>query len=114
MKKELRNKARIERQEKMIKVTDNWHPNYSNEYIKVFLIFVPAYGNKKHGTYHNSYLCLGAWGADDYGLNKYYSFTGNETKEETNKIRYKWEKEYKSIPDGVNKEWFITRGFTYS
>lgn len=85
---------------RMIPVTDDWFPCFSGNQIRVSLSIYNQ--NGRH------YCTLTAWGKDDFGLEKEHI---SNTKEENEAKFHEWEKDFESIPDFVNKEWFLARGY---
>lgn len=90
----------ILRTERFIKVTDDWYPNFPENKIKVILSL---------SHYKNYYVRLAAWGADDTAYE--IEFDYNSAKDAVTGY-YNLLPFYQSIPDGINKDWFIDRGFT--
>ena len=88
------------RKVKYVTVTDNWHPNFNNNQVKVTLgVF----------SYNNScYVKLMAWGADDFGLE---ICKENLTFQKALRFYDKLNILYESIPEVTNKDWFFDHGF---
>ena len=89
------------RKVKYITVTDNWHPNFNSNQVKITLgVF----------SYNEScYVKLMAWGADDFGLeicidDLTFQDVINLYNNEMNTL-------YESIPNITNKDWFYNHGF---
>jgi hypothetical protein len=95
----------FKRVEKMIKVTDDWCPNYPNNEIKLKLALVTYNG-------HFPYIVLCAWGMDDKGVEKFYDADTKEKKKNLLKAYNEMLKEFESIPDFVCYKWFLQHGFT--
>lgn len=87
--------------EKYITVTDDWHPNFNGNQVKIILSL----------NYFNNYyyVKLMAWGADDtaYEIEK-DNLTIDEALHYYNNELTDF---YESIPNGIDKEWFIEHGF---
>ena len=86
-----------------IKVTDDWFPCIDGDKIKarLFMFYYPD----EHGTYCVK-LCV--WGGDDTGVEQEFSFW--DLPSALNKFD-ELEDFFYSIPDGVDRYWFIKRGF---
>ena len=86
--------------ERYITVIDDWYPCYKGNKVRLRLSltsFLEKY-----------YVRLAAWGADDTAYVKDFEYT-NEAQ-----ALWRYEElmpEYEAIPDGVDKDWFIDRGF---
>lgn len=87
--------------ERYITVIDDWYPCYEGNKVRLRLSltsFLDKY-----------YVRLAAWGADDTAYVKDFEYA--------NEAQAKWRYEelipiYNLIPDGIDKDWFIDRGFT--
>lgn len=94
------NEKRID---KMIKTTDDWHPCFNGNKIKVS-IFIQYNTNL---NYHFVRMC--AWGNDDFGLELDYHSSCYES------LLYVYtlwkENIFDKIPNIVNKQWFYEHGF---
>lgn len=86
---------------KKIRVTDDWYPCFDGNTVEVCLTTVL----KSREEY---YVILNAWGADDTGVEmQFASPIQNEVIS-----AYLWFKSiFNSIPDGVDREWFLNHGF---
>ena len=85
---------------RMITVTDDWHPCFSNNQVRVSL--------SMFNILDRHYCLLNAWGADDFGVEK--SFLCGSKKENEAKF-VELEKEYNAIPNVADKNWFFENGF---
>ena len=94
----------FKRIERMIKVTDNWCPNYPNNEVRLRLTLATYNG-------HCPYIILSAWGFDDLGVEKIYEANTKEKKKNLLNAYEEMLKEYKAIPDFVCYEWFLQHGF---
>ena len=86
-----------------IKVIDDWYPCVDGDKVDARL-FVFYYPNE-HGNYCVK-LCV--WGGDDTGVEQEFSFW--DLPSALNKFD-ELEDFFYSIPDGVDRYWFIKRGF---
>lgn len=86
-----------------IKVMDDWFPCIDGDKVEARL-FIFYYPNE-HGVYCVK-LCV--WGGDDTGVEQEYSFW--DLPSALNKFD-ELEDFFYSIPDGVDRYWFIKRGF---
>jgi len=87
------------RRERFITVEDDWYPCYEGNRIKLRLTLI-AYGKY--------YVKIAAWGADDTAYEQefeYYNY--EEACDKYNSLIPFFE----TIPNGINKEWFIDHGF---
>ena len=92
-----------QRIEKMIGVTDDWYPCFDGNKVKLSLFI--QYLDKLN--YHFVRICV--WGADDFGLEMDYDDANYD-----NLIsKYnEWEEDiFDKAIDGIDKEWFYSRGF---
>lgn len=88
--------------ERIIAVTDDWHPCYPNNQINLMLSL---------NHYNNLYYTrLSAWGNDDFGLELYFESQSEKEAEKKYKEFYEL---YCNIPDGVNQNYFYKLGFTH-
>ena len=90
-----------ERKERYITVTDDWHPCYEGNRVRLSLSL-----NQWKDEY---YVKIAAWGNDDYGLEVVYDKYKN-----IKDARDKYDALipiFDSIPNGINKYWFINRGW---
>ena len=87
--------------ERYITVTDDWYPCYKGNKVRLRLSLISFLD-----TY---YVRLAAWGADDTAYVRDFEYTdkvqANQRYEELIYV-------YNTIPDGIDKDWFIDRGFT--
>ena len=90
------------RQDKFVKTTDDWHPNFLGDTIKVILCLQewPA------GYYD---VCLRAWGADDFALT--LDKNGIKSFKEALAIKEEFGKIYDAVPEVADKDWFYKQGF---
>lgn len=88
-----------EKKQRMITVTDNWHPCFDENKVRLTLSL---------NFFRNYYVKLSAWGADDTGVEIEY-----DTSDYDDAVAHfaTLEKFYESIPDGVNRRWFLRNGF---
>jgi len=96
----MKNKIGIKIRERMLYVTDDWHPCFPGNRIRL----------KVSLNYFNGYyILLSAWGADDTGVEIFKRTPFRVTAEwEYAKLANLFEK----IPSGVDREWFLNHGFT--
>ena len=92
--------SNIFRKERYVKVNDNWHPNWYGNHVKLTLCL---FSFKDY-----CYVKLMAWGMDDLG---YEICKDHLTFMEALQIYNELKPLYDSIPDNINKEWFINHGF---
>lgn len=86
--------------ERFITVEDDWYPCYEGNKVKLRLNLIA------YGKYY--YVKIAAWGADDTAYEQefeYYNY--EEARDKYNSLIPFFE----TIPNGINKEWFIDRGF---
>lgn len=90
-----------ERKERYITVTDNWFPYYEGNKVRLSLSL-----NQWQDEY---YVKIAVWGSDDYGLKIVYDEYKNieDARDKYNALI----PIFNSIPNGVNKYWFINRGW---
>ena len=96
------------KESRMIEVTDDWHPCYDGNKVKLSILLQEIRPSKSQTSYYN--VKVMAWGADDTGMELEY-----ETKfQELAISQYNTWKHYvyNRVPDGINKEWFYEHGFT--
>ena len=86
-----------------IKVIDDWYPCVDGDKVnaRLFMFYYP----NEHGVYCVK-LCV--WGGDDTGVEQEYSFW--DLPSALNKFD-ELEDFFYSIPDGVDRYWFIKHGF---
>ena len=94
------NQKRID---KMITVTDEWYPCYEGNKVRVSLFI----SNLDELNYHFVRICV--WGADDFGLEMDYIDLNYESL--ISKYNEWKETILDKLTDGVNKEWFLSKGF---
>lgn len=86
--------------ERYITVTDDWYPCYEGNKVRLRLSFT--------SFLDKYYVRLAVWGADDTAYVKDFEYTNEclawRRYEELIPI-------YNTIRDGINKDWFIDRGF---
>ena len=88
------------KKERYITVNDDWHPNFNGNQVKITLCLC---------YFKDYYVKLMAWGADDLG---YELVKDNLTFEEAlYYYGYDFNKLYESIPNNIDKRWFIEHGF---
>lgn len=94
------NQKRID---KMVQVTDDWYPCFDGNQVKLSLFI----NNVNHLNMHFVRICV--WGNDDYGLEMDYE----DTNYENLILKYNEWKEtiFDKADNGINKEWFLNRGF---
>lgn len=86
---------------RMVTVTDDWFPCYPDNQVRLTI------GIYNFGRY---YVKLTAWGMDDTGV----EICADATDMDDSLVKYnELKKIYDSIPDGVDKYWFIDHGFNY-
>ena len=86
---------------KYVTVTDNWHPNFHDNLIKITL-----------GMYFydgDCYVKLMAWGADDFGLE--ICIDDLTFRDAIDLYNNELNTLYESIPKVTNKDWFFDHGF---
>lgn len=87
--------------QRYITVTDDWYPCYEGNKVRLRLSlssFLDKY-----------YVKLAAWGADDTAYEQEFEYTDKaQAKRQYDELTFV----YNSIPDGIDKDWFIDRGFT--
>ena len=86
--------------ERYITVTDDWYPCYEGNRVRLRLSF-----GEFLGEWH---VRLAAWGADDTAYVK--DFDTANRQEAIDKF-LDFESAYNLIPDNIDKDWFIDRGF---
>ena len=95
----MKNRLGIEHKVRMLPVTDNWHPCYEGNTVRLRLSL---------NYYNGFYVRLSAWGADDFGLDlDRYA----DTEEEALNLYKEMENLFDSIPDGVEQDYFYNLGF---
>lgn len=87
--------------ERFITVTDEWYPCYKGNKVKLKLSL-----NQWRNKY---YIKLAAWGNDDYGLEIVYD--GYDNFEDAHKKYDTLIPIFNNVPDGIDKYWFINRGW---
>jgi len=90
-----------EKKERYITVTDDWFPCYEGNKVRLSLSL-----NQWRDEY---YVKIAAWGNDDYGLEIVYDGYSN-----LDDAREKYDTLipiFNNIPDGIDKDWFINKGF---
>ena len=96
----MKNKLNIKTKERMIHVTDDWHPCFEGGFVhcRVSLNYFNGY-----------YVLLNAWGADDTGVEifKRCSYKASAYKAYENMVRF-----FNAIPNEIDREWFLNHGFT--
>jgi len=91
------------RLDKMIKVTDDWHGCYPDNKVRISLFIQ----NLDKLNYHFVRICV--WDIDDFGLEM--DFVDTEYNNLLNKYN-EWKTEiYDKATDGIDKSWFLDRGF---
>ncbi len=86
--------------ERYITVTDDWYPCYEGNKVRLRLSIMEFLGE-----WH---VRLAAWGADDTAYVKDFDTTNREKAKE----KYQeFEHAYNLIPNNIDKDWFIDRGF---
>lgn len=84
----------------MITVTDDWHPCFEGNKVRLRLRF-----NYYNGKY---YASLSAWGMGDTGVEMCKGSLSRENiREEYNRLSVI----FNSIPYNADKQWFLDRGF---
>lgn len=89
-----------QKKERMIRVTDNWHPCFGGNKVRLRLSLC---------YFRHYYVKLSAWGADDTGVE---IELGASDLAEANQKYQELEKLFDTVPDGVNRKWFLDNGFT--
>ena len=88
------------REERMVKVTDDWYPCYDGGLVKLSIL---------QNFFKEYYCIISVWGADDYGLEMQYSSAYPEC---VDAMYERWKKYiFDRVPDNVDKEWFFEHGF---
>ena len=87
-------------EKRMVKVTDNWFPNYENDMVQVSTELT-----RQDGVYYGR---VSAWGMDDTGV-ELWREAYNEA--DALKMYEDMYKLYLSVPDGITIDWFLERGF---
>jgi hypothetical protein len=91
--------------EKVIETTDDWHPNYSGDRVRIFImksIYTPE------TQFQHNLVRVAVWGADDFGLE--LDFQGPA--EESEAMFLKWKEEiYDKVPEPCTKQYFRDLGF---
>lgn len=84
--------------EKFVNTTDDWHPNYEGNKVKIFLMYFKAY----------EFVRIAVWGNDDFGLELNFIGTSEE-----NFLKFKeWKVTiYDKIPEPCTQEYFKNLGF---
>ena len=90
-----------EKKERYITVTDDWYPCYESNKVKLILSL-----NQWRDEY---YVKIAAWGNDDYGLETVYD--GYNNPDDARKKYDALIPVFNNIPDDVDKDWFINKGF---
>ncbi len=85
--------------ERFITVEDDWYPCYEGNKVKLRLTLI---------TYGKYYVKLAAWGADDTAYEQEFAYDNYEEacSKYNSLIPF-----FETIPDGIDTEWFIDRGF---
>jgi hypothetical protein len=91
----------IKKTERMVSVTDDWHPCYPGNQVRLKLSL---------NYYHGYYVILSAWGMDDLGV--IIEKTADNYAEALGQY-VALEDLYHSVPDGVDRRWFFQHGFQY-
>ena len=87
--------------ERYITVTDDWYPCYEGNKVRLRLSLTSFLD--KH------YVKLAAWGADDTAYEKEFTF---DNIAQAKQMYHQLTPIYELLPDGIDKYWFIDRGFT--
>lgn len=96
----MKNYLNIKYKERMIHVTDDWHPCFERNKVRLKLSL-----NYYNGKY---YTILSVWGKDDTGVEMYRESLSEETiYEEYNRLSII----YNSVPYNADRQWFLDRGF---
>ncbi len=90
-----------EKKERYITVTDDWFPCYEGNKVKLILSL-----NQWRDEY---YVKIAAWGNDDYGLEIVYD--GYNNPDDARKKYDTLIPMFNNIPDSLDKDWFINKGF---
>ena len=95
----MKNRIGIKVRERMIHVTDDWHPCFEGNMIRLRLSL---------NYFNDYYILLSAWGADDTGVEiyKHTPFRANAERMYT-----ELSKLFESVPDNIDREWFFNHGF---
>lgn len=97
----MKNFLNIKHEERMIPVTDDWHPCYEGNKVRLKLSL-----NYYNGKY---YTILSAWGKDDTGVEIYKESLSRETiEDEYDRLFYLI---YMNVPYNADRQWFLDRGF---
>ena len=91
---------------RLLTVTDDWCPCYPGNQIELSIYLTHFTKCESWDEYYM--IKISAWGMDDKGVEIY-----EKTDDCHKAIRTcaKYLKLYKSIPDGIDKHWFIENGF---
>lgn len=85
--------------ERMIRVTDNWHPCFGGNKVRLRLSLC---------YFRHYYVKLSAWGADDTGVEiECHASDMQDAADKYNALS----KVYDSVPDGCDRQWFFDHGF---
>lgn len=96
----MKNYLNIKYEEQMIHVTDDWHPCFEGNKVRLKLSL-----NYYNGKY---YAHLSAWGKSDTGVKMCKESLSKETiEEEYNRLFVI----YMSVPYIADRQWFLDRGF---
>lgn len=88
------------REERMVKVTDDWNPCYDDGMVKLSI---------SQNFFQEYYCIISVWGMDDTGMEMQYSSPYPEC---VDAMYERWKKYiFDRVPDNVNKEWFLEHGF---
>lgn len=98
-KSEIKSGFGLLKEEKFIKVNDDWYPTYPNHLVR-FKIAMHYFEDKPDYCFVR--MCV--WGADDFGLEKDFESTNYE---ELEAKYYEWkEKVFDTIPQTTNARYF--------
>lgn len=92
---------------KMVRVSDNWHPNFENNEVKLSLLLSPEM--KTENYTFGGFVRIMAWGKDDFGLEMdFLECHGVNLEKKFQELK---ETIYDAIPEVVDKKYFYELGF---
>lgn len=100
---------------KMVKVTDDWYPNFDDNQIMVSIRTmyhddIPANDECPYDIPAGGWVKVFACGADDTGVELERS--GKFSQRYFEYIYHFWKEHiFDKIPDGINRQWFYEHGF---
>ena len=94
-----------ERYEVMVKVDDDWYPNYPNDEIRIAVIKLPQFTRDDPMVVR---IC--AWGNDDYGLEKDFTVSSNGDRTRKYKDLIKYADQLKEL-EPINAKFLKSEGW---